>query len=457
MRKGKSVLGKDVLSREDAAKLDTVKDLVIGPSNDEIVALLVDEGGLLASSRVVPADQVVSFGRDAIVVRGTASVIELSDHPEIAEIVRRPGKVLGIKVYTESGEDKGSVSDVYFDEHTHRIVGLEVGRGMLADVAQGPRFVPVDDIVRMGPDLLYIHEQAAADLDRQRGGVAGALADAGDKARDAAGSAGEKASQATASAREQLGTMGAGGSEKASQALVGRVAGRDVDDDTGSVLIPAGTRLTEEDVVLAREAGKLPDLATSVGLSETERAAAGIQDSLAAAGESVGSLWDRFTHKLGEMTDAGGQRVDEEQKKRRLTKIEDAVGRPVTKVFLDLEDRVILDLGDIITHAAIQRAHEAGTLDSLLDSAYKGEIQFTKEEMKVERRAEAAIDQAEAQGAGVGVMQDLRGEVESAQARRQAEKEQKQAQDEAARQEREQQRQESAKTREEKKQATANV
>ena len=72
------------------------------------------------------------------------------------------------------------------------------------------------------------------------------------------------------------------------------------------------------------------------------------------------------------MTDAAGQRVDHEQTKRRLDQIEDAVGRPVTKVMLDLEDRVILDLGDLITHAAVQRAHDAGSLDSLLGVGLQG-------------------------------------------------------------------------------------
>jgi len=454
MRKGRSLLGKDILSRADASRLSTVKDVVLGSSNDEIVALLVDEGGLFASSRVVPTDRVISFGRDAIVVSDSSSVVEASSDSELGEIVSRPGKVIGMKVYTESGEDKGNVSDVYFEEDSHRIVGLEVGRGAIANATQGPKFVPTNDILTIGSDLLYIRDEAAAEMDRQRGGVTGALADAGDKAKDAAGTAGEKAKSASASARDQLGQMSGGGSEKASAALVGRVVGRDIEDDNGAVIIPSGTRLDEEDVLIAQQAGKLPAVASAVGLSEAERANAGIQETLGAAGDTVGSLWDRFTLKLGELTDAGGQRLDEEQKKRRLKDIEDVVGRPVTKVFLDVEDRVILDLGDIITHAAIERAYEAGALDSLLASVYKGEVVFTKEEMRAERAAEAAIDQVEAQGAGAGVMRELHGEVQSAEQRRQVEKDQKKAQADADRDRREAERSERSQARETKQTST---
>ena len=45
---------------------------------------------------------------------------------------------------------------------------------------------------------------------------------------------------------------------------------------------------------------------------------------------------------------------------RRGPEISDAIGRPVTKVILDRDDNVVLNMGDIVTHQAIQRAHEAG-------------------------------------------------------------------------------------------------
>ena len=138
----------------------------------------------------------------------------------------------------------------------------------------------------------------------------------------------------------------------------------------------------------------MADLTTAVGVGEANLAAANAKDALSAAGDNAASLWDKFTRKVGEMTDAAGQRVDHEQTKRRLDEIEDAVGRPVTKVMLDLEDRVILDLGDLITHAAVQRAHDAGALDSLPASVFKGEVAFERNEMRAEKRGEAALEAA---------------------------------------------------------------
>ena len=74
------------------------------------------------------------------------------------------------------------------------------------------------------------------------------------------------------------------------------------------------------------------------------------------------------------------------------------MSRPVTKVFLDLEDRVILDLGDLITHAAVQRAHDAGALDGLLGSVYKGEVAFRRDGVRAQRPGEAALESRRGSG-----------------------------------------------------------
>ena len=90
MRKGKSVIGKPILSLADGARLQTVKDVILGANNDSVVGLLADEGGFLASSLVVPIEEVSSFGRDAVVVARRESVIPAKEAPGIASIVARP-------------------------------------------------------------------------------------------------------------------------------------------------------------------------------------------------------------------------------------------------------------------------------------------------------------------------------------------------------------------------------
>jgi hypothetical protein len=104
---------------------------------------------------------------------------------------------------------------------------------------------------------------------------------------------------------------------------------------------------------------------------------------------------------------------------------------------------VVLDVGDIITHSAVQRAHEAGGLNSLLGSVYKAEVQFDKQELRAERPGAAALEQAEGTG-GAQVVEEMRGKVEQAQAERDTAAARQKEEAEADRQAREREREERA-------------
>lgn len=435
MRKGKSVIGKDVLSLEDGSKLEKVNDVIVDPAGERLVALVVDEGGLIASARVVPIEEVSSFGRDAVVVRGHGSIISTSESEALRAIVDQDEKILGKKVFTVEGDEQGSVADIYFDESTGAVMGYEVSGGLLGDASKGTSYLPTEDITTIGTDVVYVQPEVATVLDEQVGGIQGAVRGAGDKLGEVRTAATEKVGQAQA----ETGRTGARAGASSSEALIGRRTGSDVEADTGAVIVPRGRRVRPEDVEAARAAGKLPALTSSVAVGAAQDAEAGAKDALGSAGDSAGNLWDQFTAKIGEMTDATGRRVDEEQTKRRLSDIADAIGRPVTKVILDREDNVILNLGDIITHQAIQRAHDSGGLDSLLSSVYKGTVEFSKEEMRapMEIEAQATVDKATG---GATVVEHLEGKVEAAQRERDQEQERKKAESETGREQRKRER-----------------
>jgi len=430
--KAKSVIGKNILTLDTGSKLDKVKDVVIDPQGRAVVALVVDEGGFMSDSRVVPIDEIASFGKDAVVIQSDASVVRVNDRQELRDYVDSDETILGKKVYTTEGEDQGSINDVYFDEQSGAVVGYEISGGMLGDVSKGTSYLATDEITNVGSDVIYVHPETAEILESQVGGLQGQLQSAGEKL----GNAGSAVTGAAGDAASRGSEAGAASGE---QALVGKRTGSDVTTDDGSVLIPQGRRVRSDDVSQAKAAGKLQDLTASVAMGEAQQAGAGVKDGLGAAGDTAASLWDKFTAKVGEVTDASGKRLDEEQTKRRLASISDAVGRPVTKVILDREDNVVLNLGDIITHQAIQRAYDAGGLDSLLESAYKGTVEFTKDEMRAPAavEAEATVDKS---SGGATVVDELETKVDAAEQERQAEKERKAAESETKRQQRESER-----------------
>ena len=314
------------------------------------------------------------------------------------------------------------------------MLGYEVSGGWFGDAARGTSYLPAEDITTIGTDVIYVQPETGDALEQQVGGVQGALQDAGQKLGETKDDLASKAGRARDDASRN-------GGDASADALIGKRTGKDVETDSGAVIVPEGRRVRPEDVEAARTAGKLPALTSAVALGTAQDAGAGAKDALGSAGDSAGSLWDQFTRKLEEMTDATGKRIDEQKTKGRLADIADAIGRPVTKVILDREDNVILNMGDIITHQSIQRAHEAGGLDSLLQSVYKANVEFAKEEMRApaEVQAEATVDKA---SGGATVVEELEDKVQTAERERQREDERKRAEAETQREERKTQREE---------------
>jgi uncharacterized protein YrrD len=438
MRKGKTIIGKDVLSLAQGVRVHTVKDLIIGEGNDEIVALLVDEGGLLNSSTVVPIEAVHSFGKDAVVIADASAVVAASSYPRVNAILNRKESLLGKKVFTHTGEQLGAISDMYFEEASGRISGLEVSGGKLGDLASGTSYLPIEEIQRSGPDVVFVDPSAAEALEGQVGGLQGALRDAQERAGQVAGDTRDKVGQAAGDARTKL-------EQDPETALVGRRSGMDVMDENGSVVVANGQRITADHVARAKESGNLEVLTQAASLGQREETGEQVGAAVQGLGDSASSLWDRFTAKLGEVTDAQGKKVDEQQTKQKLSQISDAIGRPVTKVILDRNDDVILDLGDIITHQAVQQAYDAGMLDTLLDSVYKGDVTFTRDEMMARQEGAATVQKA---SGGAMLVEELQQKVETAEQERQAESEEKRQQAEAERTRREEERQQRAQERE---------
>jgi|GEM_PF-3893016 hypothetical protein len=47
------------------------------------------------------------------------------------------------------------------------------------------------------------------------------------------------------------------------------------------------------------------------------------------------------------------------------------LGHPIKRRIVDQKDRVILDIGDLITLEAVMQAQQAGQLDNLLNAVYR--------------------------------------------------------------------------------------
>ena len=95
--------------------------------------------------------------------------------------------------------------------------------------------------MRTGPEIIYVHPDTAEMLDAPAWRYRGAIADAGD-AQPAARPATVPGPPARMPARRMP-------ADRAADR-------RDVENDRGAVIVPAGRRVTDDDVERARQAGR---------------------------------------------------------------------------------------------------------------------------------------------------------------------------------------------------------
>ena len=160
-------------------------------------------------------------------------------------------------------------------------------------------------------------------------------------------------------------------SQPAPVSLIGRRVQRDVYGPNRSFLAAQGQIVTETLLERARTLGKEQELESAVGvIGTTGGAAVGstvatASDKLAAGAQNVkegaSGLLDRAKGWISETRDKASDDMEERR-------IEGAIGRPVNRVVLDPQDNIILNIGEIITHKAVEQARSSDVLGILLSS-----------------------------------------------------------------------------------------
>ncbi len=176
----------------------------------------------------------------------------------------------------------------------------------------------------------------------------------------------------------------------------GRRVQQSVRNADGLIIAASGQIVTEQVIERARTYNREAELMDAVGLTAGEAArssASGVTssatDSLRSGATQVSAtasgLLDRAREKISELRDSAAQEAEE----RRIT---NALGRPVNRVILDQQDNVILNVGELITHKAVDEARASGVLEVLLSSVYDKEPELTTDDLRAPTEGDASLE-----------------------------------------------------------------
>jgi uncharacterized protein YrrD len=399
MRKGSDVLGNPVVAFDTGDRLTTIKDLIFDQKENQLLGFVVDEGGWFSEAEVLPLKEIQAIGPDAIVIQSKEAVVRATRIPQIKGVLERNNVMKGTKLMTTDGQDLGTLVDLFFDEESGQLEGYEVSGGLFADAYSGRTFVPAPKTLKIGEDVAFVPPETATLMQEQVGGIKGAVHTAARKAKDSTETVGEKAKRAASAAGERIkeasGEIAA--SSSVDQAL-GRRVRRPVYAEGGYMIAADGQIVTEQVVERARVYDKEVELLEAVNLSPEEAASAKARTTVGSARESTqrgadqakataADVLERMRAKASEFRHRGARRLEEER-------VKGAIGRPVNRVILDPQDKIILNVGEIITFKAISEARQADVLDILLNSVHKADPGITSQELRAPEPGRASLEEA---------------------------------------------------------------
>ncbi len=260
------------------------------------------------------------------------------------------------------------------------------------DLSSSGEVVDKKLLVRQGETITADHAEWATTAGILAQLVASAVAGAAGESL-AAGK--EKVSGVVASGSTHAEGMGADLQQRAEQAAIGKTAAREVVAPDGSILVAEGQIVSQGILDQARVFGKEKEVVGVAGLgaasTATQNASQAAQNAGHTVGEAATNLWESAKQKVSELTQVAQDKKAEYDESSEQSKINHALGRPTTRVILDTNDNVILNTGDIITHAAVNTSREAGVLDVLLTSVHDGYPDISPEMLRVDGTGEAAL------------------------------------------------------------------
>ena len=144
----KDLIGKQVISITDGRRLGIVRDLYLDRALQSVSGIYVGAEGLLnRRPLLVPRSDVMVFGIDAFLAKGSNVVKEGIKGTEAAQWVRRD-KLQGWLVMTSGGTKIGTIDDVLLSDDM-RVVGFALGRTFIDGPIAEHRAISRDVMIQL--------------------------------------------------------------------------------------------------------------------------------------------------------------------------------------------------------------------------------------------------------------------------------------------------------------------
>ncbi|MHB1407586.1 MAG: PRC-barrel domain-containing protein [Desulfitobacteriaceae bacterium] len=161
MRRTREIVGLPVLDLQTGDQVGWVQDLTFNEETDDVIGFLLEGAHFFQNNKGIPRPAVAAVGKDALTVNNY-TVEELSG--------TKWSEKVGNQVYTQGGDLRGTIEDVFLDDSAQHIVGFEVSDGLFADLIHGRGAILQQQVMVDGKDILIVDDQVSPWEEDNKGG-----------------------------------------------------------------------------------------------------------------------------------------------------------------------------------------------------------------------------------------------------------------------------------------------
>ncbi len=250
MKNSNQILGLPIISIADGGEVGNVKSLVINPDKGSVDFLTIEHEDWQVSVKAIPFKKVIGIGEYAVTVENESAIIDLNEIPIANQLVNKKIKILNTKMMTRKGELIGEVNEYFLDDNTGDIMG------MLLTTKEKQVALSSEAVITFGKDIIIVSEDASGRFltspeELERSDDQNEFEQVVAMNEPSVTIAAEQVEVPELYGEQEMLAL----REKQALLLEGKKLAKDVYGHEGDLLFPAGTILTQEDIVKAQEAG----------------------------------------------------------------------------------------------------------------------------------------------------------------------------------------------------------
>ncbi|MBD3264303.1 MAG: hypothetical protein GF375_04290 [Candidatus Omnitrophica bacterium] len=228
--KSKDITGKDVISVKEGNKLGRVRFPVIDSNHQKVIGFIVDDPDWFLETKIVLFQSIRGMEEELVTVDDDSALTAVKRLDTIHSFLRENIQLINMKIISESGKYIGRIDDFDFNHQTGKINFYKIKDSNL--------IIDGRDTIALGKDMLIVKEEVSTLSGEEH----------------------------TPSFNEF--DLSSVFEKRQADFLLGKRVGRDIRDNEGELIIPAGSMIDENCIRNMRSAGKFTELLMSVESEE---------------------------------------------------------------------------------------------------------------------------------------------------------------------------------------------